>query len=404
MSPLTTPNLVVAALGPFAELLGVAVLVALFTLLRGQAERRPYFKPWEESWVMLAVALVAEVIFQRLTDPSGVLYASTRFAPWLFGAGFFCFRLLSLALLVSGTRLFVSGVQTTSLMMAAVPLGLVLSLVTDTYNGRIGALGLVQGPFAVIAYAYAAVLLVKLPPSRRSIGSNLAPAALIALAVLWAGLVVFYFSARSNASLSAAPWFVRLERYGFYAELLLNLALAYAMVRLLFEDSGREAVDTRSQLDLLKDRQRLAEFYDASTGLLNRRAYDASVGMGLARATFGSVAFVRMVNLEKAVASHGAGAANTLLGHFAALLDHAVRSHDRVYRWDARDFLVVLSRTAPGVAKARLEHVYARSAPLLVAGVRDALRPEVTVAVAPFRGGEDLAGAVSAVAAIASPA
>jgi hypothetical protein len=67
--PNTPSHVIIAGLGPFAELLGVFVLVALFTLLRGQADRRPYFKAWEESWVMLAVAMLAGVIYQRLTDP-----------------------------------------------------------------------------------------------------------------------------------------------------------------------------------------------------------------------------------------------------------------------------------------------------------------------------------------------
>jgi GGDEF domain-containing protein len=393
-----TPNLVVAALGPFAELLGVAVLYALFTLLRSQADRRPYFKAWEESWVMMAVALTAAVIFQRLTDPDSVLYASAPFWPWLFGFAYLAFKLLSLALLVSGARLFLSGSNARLLVKLAVPLGLALSLATDTFNGRLAALGLAHGLFAVAAYAYGASLFAALPGSRRSVGSRLAAFALSALATLWLALVVFYFSARLDASLSGQPWFVRLERYGFYADLLLQLSLAYAMVRLLFEDGEREAVDTRAQLELLQDRQRLPQFYDEPSGLLNRRAFDASVGLDFARASFGSVVRLRLTNLEKTITEQGASVGDTLLKHFAGVLDNAVRAHDRVYRWDNRDFLVVMPRAVPRVANARMQLLLSRAAPLLVAGVREAIRPEVVVAVARFTGGEDLAFAVKAVA------
>jgi GGDEF domain-containing protein len=394
-----TPNLVVAALGPFAELLGVAVLVALFTLLRGQADRRTYFKAWEESWVMLAVALVAGVIFQRLTDRDSVMYASTHFTPWLFGFGYLGFKLLALALLVSGTRLFVSGDRGRLLVRAAVPLGLVLSFATDTFNGRLAALGLVHGPLAVAAYAYGAVLLATLPASRRSLGSRVASLALAALAALWTGLVVFYLSARMGAVLSAQPWLVRLERHGFYADLLLQLALAYAMVRLLFEDGERESGDTRAQLELLQDRDRIPDFYDEQTGLLNRRAFDASVGLDFSRASFGSVVRVRLTNLERAITAHGASVGDTLLKHFAGLLGNAVRAHDRVYRWDNRDFVVVMPRAGPSIASARMQTLLARAAPLLVAGLRETIRPEAVVAVAPFSGSEDLAAAVTAVGA-----
>jgi GGDEF domain-containing protein len=404
-----TPNLIVAALGPFAELLGVVVLYALFTLLRSQADRRPYFKAWEESWVMMAVALVAAVIFQRLTDPNSVLYASSPFWPWLFGFVYLAFKLLSLALLVSGARLFLSGSSARLLVKVAAPLGLALSFAADTFNGRLAALGLAHGLFAVAAYAYGASLFATLPASRHSVGSRLASLTLAALATLWAALVVFYFSARLGSTppvllpvplglaLSAQPWFVRFERYGFYADLLLQLSLAYAMVRLLFEDGERESVDTRAQLELLQDRQRLPQFYDEPSGLLNRRAFDASVGLDFAHASFGSVVRLRLTNLEKTITEQGASVGDTLLKHFAGVLDNAVRAHDRVYRWDNRDFLVVMPRAVPRVANARMQLLVTRAAPLLVAGVREAIRPEIVVAVAPFTGSEDLAGAVKAV-------
>ena len=398
MTP-ASPNLVIAALGPFAELLGIIVLVALFTLLRGQADRRPYFRAWEGSWVMLAVAMVCGVIFQRLSDPSSMLYASSHFVPWLFAAGYLAFKLLALALLVAGSRLFVSGAQARFLMKAAAPVAIVLSLVTDTFNGRLGSLALVHGPLAVAAYAYGSALLSRLPPSRRSTGSRLAAFALASLGVLWTGLVLFHLAARLDAALSAEPWFVRFERYGFYADLLLQFALAYAMVRLLFEDGERETLDTRAQLELLQELPRMTAFHDAPTGLLNRHAFETSVGLDFARASFGSVVRMRLSNLEREIAAHGAVVGETLLKHFAGVLGSAVRTHDRVYRWDTRDFIVVMPRAVPASARARMRQIVARAAPLLLTGVHDALRAEVTTAVAPFRGGEDLGAALASVAA-----
>jgi len=397
MNP-ASPNMVIAALGPFAELLGVTVLVALFTLLRGTADRRSYFKSWEASWVTLAVALLGAVLFQRLTDRASALYASGPFAPWLFASTYLAFKLLSLALLISGVRLLSSGATSRRLVQAAVPVGLVLAFSVDTFNGRLAALGLAHGPLAVAAYAYAAACLSGLPPSRRTVGSRLASLALAALAMLWAGLVMFYLSARLNAGLSAEPWFVRFERYGFYADLLLQLALAYAMVRLLLEDAARTSIDTESQIELLQDRGRLSEFYDEPTALLNRRAYDAAVGLDFSRASFGSVVRLRLTNLEAAVTQHGEAVGDTLLKHFAGVLDSSVRAHDRVYRWDSRDFLVVMPRVAPSVAYSRMLQLLGRAAPLPVAGIHDTLRPEAVAAVAAFTGSEDLDAAVRTVA------
>lgn len=397
MTP-ASPNLVIAALGPFAELLGVAVLVALFTLLRSQADRRPYFQAWERSWVMLAAGLACGVVFQRLTDRSSTLYASSHFMPWLFAAGYLAFRLLALALFLAGARLLVSGTPARLLVRAAVPVAVALSLATDTFNGRLGSLALLHGPLALAVYAYAAALFSGLPPSRRSAGGRLAALATAALAVLWTGLVAFHLAARLDAALSAEPWFVRFERYAFYADLLLQFALAYAMVRLLFEDGEREALDTRAQLELLQDLPRMTEFHDAPTGLLNRHAFDMSVGLDFARASFGSVVRVRLANFEREAAAHGAAVGETLLKHFAGVLGSSVRTHDRVYRWDARDFMVVMPRAVPDAAKDRIGQVVSRAAPVLAAGVHAAIRAEAESAVAPFTGGEDLAAAVAAVA------
>lgn len=397
MNP-ASPNLVIAALGPFAELLGVVVLVALFTLLRGQADRRPYFRAWEGSWAMMAGALVSAVIFQRLTDPASVIYATSHFAPWFFGAACIGLRLLALALFLTGVRLLVSGAEARLLMKAAVPLALVLSLLIETFNGQLGSLALVHGPLAAAAYGYAAIGLARLPASRRSAGSRLAAVTLAALALLWAGLAAFHLAASVGSELSARPWLVRFARYGFYSDLLLQFALGYAMVRLLFEDGEREALDTRARLELLQDRQRLAEYHDELTGLLNRRAFEASVGLDFARATFGSVARMRLSNLEREVAARGAAVGDALVKHFAGVLGSAVRTHDRVYRWGARDFLAVMPRAVPVSATARMQQLVARAAPLLGAGVQGAIRAEVAMAVAPFRGGEDLGAAVAAVA------
>jgi GGDEF domain-containing protein len=278
----------------------------------------------------------------------------------------------------------------------------VLSLLTDTFNGRLGSLALVHGPIAVAVYAYGAALLSGLPPSRRSSGSRLAALTLAALAVLWTGLVIFHLSARLDAALAAEPWFVRFERYGFYADLLLQFALAYAMVRLLFEDGEREALDTRAQLELLQTLPRMTEFHDAPTGLLNRHAFETSLGLDFARASFGSVVRMRLSNVEREIAAHGSAVGETLLKHFAGVLGSAVREHDWVYRWDRRDFLVVMPRAVPTTARARMQQLVARAAPLLVAGVDVAIRAEAATAVAPFSGGEDLNAAVATVASDSS--
>jgi GGDEF domain-containing protein len=384
-------HVIIAGLGPFAELLGVFVLVALFTLMRGQADRRPYFKAWEESWVMLAAAMLAGVIYQRLTDPTSVLAPGSSFSTWLFAFGYMALKFVAFALLIAGFRLLTTGSRHRLIIKAAVPAALALSLLADTRDGPIGSLNLYHGPVAVITYAVAALLLMRLPTSRRSLGSRIAQLTLLVLTVYWAALVAFDLAALFQSGIAAMPWFVRVERYAFFLDLALQLALAYAMVRLLFEDAARETEDTRARLKLLQDRERLADLYDAPTNLLNHRAYEAAVGLEFANASFGSVLLVRM---DSAGAALGMSDADAMFADFAKMLDSAVRSHDRVYRWSEREFLVVMPRATPEAAQARMQFLIARAAPFAVSGNRDSVRAGAALSVAGFTGAEDLGAAV----------
>jgi len=397
-------NLIIASLGPFAELVGVGALVALFTLLRGQADRRPYFKAWEESWVMLAVAMTSGVIYQRLTDPSSVLLSNSHATTWLFAAGYFAFKLLAFAQLIVGARVYVNGVRDRWFFLAAAPTGIVLSLAMDTTNTQLGHLGLAIGPFAVAAYAYAALRLATLPPSRRSLGSRLAAFGLVAIAALWAGLTVFYAAALQHLPLADSRWWVRFERYGFFADLLLQLALGYAMVRVLFEDGRRDAADTQAHLNVMHDRSLLADFYDDYTGLLNRKAFDHAVGLDFAMASFGSVVRVRVTNVDALTAAHGEKNTQALVSHFAGVLSSGTRSHDWVFRWAPTEFVVVMPRAVPSVAQARMNYLLHRAAPFAIAGVRDSVRAESAVSIAPYTGAEDLAAAVERAAREGAPA
>lgn len=403
MTPLSS-NLIIASLGPFAELIGIAALVALFTLLRGQADRRPYFGAWEESWVMFAVAMTSGVIYQRLTDPSSVLLSNSRATTWLFAAGYLIFTLFALTRLVGGTRIYVNGARNRWLFRAAAVTGLALSIAFDTSATQLGALRLAVSPLAVAAYLYAAFQLALMPRSRRSLGSGLATLTMGALAFAWATLTVFYVAARQHAALSGNPWWVRFERYGFFVDLVLQLTLGYAMVRLLFEDGRRDAADAQAHLNVMHDRSLLADFYDDDTGLLNRKAFDHAVGLDFAMASFGSVARVRVTNYDALQNEHGLTTAEALIGHFAGVLSSGTRSHDWVFRWAPTEFVIVMPRAIPDVAHARMNYLLARAAPFAVAGVNDAVRADAVLSIAPYSGAEDLTAAVERASREGSPA
>lgn len=386
-----SPNLYLAALGPLSELLGVVIVIAVFALLRVQADRRTYFRQWESSWVFFGVALIAGVFYQRFVDPESVFFpagAATTFASAAVHVGF---RLLALAALVAGVQLFVRGTSIGGLVKGAFVVGAALTWPMDTAHTSLESLMLVHAPFAILAYGYVTRAFHALPPSRQSTGTRFATFFSLGLATLTIGLLGFYVLQRSGSPVAAQPWAVRFARYGFYGDLVLQLGLAWAMVRLLIEDARHEQDDTRAQVRLIQDRASMSDLYDVKTRLLGRRAFDALVGLDFARASFGSVARLHITNFRRAATEQSPNVAEALLTHVAGVLEGSVRERDRVYRWGDDELLIVMPRAIPGVARARIEFLLARTAPLSVTGMRDGLRAEGAVAVEGYRGGEDLA-------------
>lgn len=212
-----SPNLYLATLGPVSEVFGLLVVIAVFALLRAQADRRAYFTTWEKAWVFLATGLVAGVLYERFIDPESIFYPVSATTSFVVAAVYLGARAAALAMIVTGVQLFVRGSATPWLMMAA------------------------------------AIALNTLPPSRHSLGTRAASAGFAGPALLGVTLAVFYWLQRAGASITAAPWAVRYARYGFYTEQLLNFFTAWAMVRILVEDGRRENHDARARMKLLQN-------------------------------------------------------------------------------------------------------------------------------------------------------
>ena len=406
-----SPPLYLAALAPLIELFGLLLVVAVFALMRGQADRRTYFRTWEVSWVLFAVAMTAGIFYERFVDPESVFYPASPALTFGAAALYAGLRAAALGLLVTGTGLFVSGTAPRWLRVAPV-LGLAVAFV-DTRHTPLAPLAVVVGPVAVVAYAVVALAFVRLPASRRSAGTVAVATCAAGLAVLGLLLALFHLLQLGDAAITGQPWVVRFARYGFYSDLLLQLGLAWAMVRLLVEDGRHESDDVRAHLKLLQERDTTPDLYDPPTRLLGRRAFDALVGLDFARASFGSVARVVITNYDTVADEHSPAVAESLLAHLAGVLDSSLREHDRVYRWGWNELLAVMPRAIPGVARARVEFVVNRAASLSTAMSNDqprqgtrptgrlsplsSVRAEVAIMVAPYRGGEDLPVAAESV-------
>jgi diguanylate cyclase (GGDEF)-like protein len=238
-----------------------------------------------------------------------------------------------------------------------------------------------------VALGTCAALLFTLPTSRRTLGSVAGGGAFAVLASLW----LAYGIAFGTASSAATPgWADAIINYNTYFDLMLNIALGFAMVVLLMEDAKREVDDAQAELRVQHDQLRRAALYDTLTDSLNRRAFAQGVGLEMARGTFGTVVIADLDNLKSVNDAHGHASGDRLLRQCADLLRSTLRPYDKLYRWGGDEFLLVLPSARGEDVEARLREVLSQAPALSVFSGGATIQLEVSLGAADYTSAEGL--------------
>lgn len=380
---------VVSFIGVVVQLGGELLLVLLFMLLRRYVLRRGYFAAWTAAWVCGAAAITAlcvrYIIMPRVAgSPLDVTSPSVQSLYLVYQVG----KLSSFALFVSGTAMYVTGSR---LLGARNPVFLVvIAYAIVSLLGSAGDLNQMvvwQVPVAVVALGACAALLFTLPPSRRTLGSVAGGGAFAALATLW---LLYGIAFGMRASGNGAGWATAIVGFNTYFDLLLNIALGFAMVVLLMEDGKREVDDAQAELRVAHDQLRRAALYDPLTDSLNRSAFEQGVGLDMARGTFGTVVIADLDNLKAVNDAYGHAAGDRLLRQCADLLRSTLRPYDKLYRWGGDEFLLVIPSARGADVEARLTEVLGRAAPLDVANASENTMLAVSLGTADYTSAEGL--------------
>ncbi len=394
MDPRVDLTAFIGFVGVVAELAGALLLVALFLLLREHAARRPWFRVWGRAWLALAVGIGALALrYVGLVRPdawvgdqflgSRVLYAVYQFS-----------KLMFYALLVTGTLMYARGVRYGRFARPLLYVAAVWAVLTVGLSTSLSAMVLWQAPLAMVAFGACAVLLLRLPPSRRSLGSSATAACFGVLVLLWAlyGLAFAYVEFLEEG-LPPSPLDLALT-YNSYIDLLLHMTLGFGMVVLLLEERKREVDDAHAELAVAHDALRRAALYDALTGALNRRAYVDGIGLELAGATTGAVAVVDVDNLKEVNDRFGHAAGDQLLIRVAEVLRLALRASDKLYRWGGDEFLLLLPAARADEVRRRLNAMLAEVPLLPVAGGQESVPVVASVGATDYAGAEGIEGAI----------
>jgi diguanylate cyclase (GGDEF)-like protein len=386
-----TPDIgeLISFIGLLTQTGGALLLVGLFVaLLRGHPRRQPYFREWTRAWGWLVAALCGVLALYALPGLSLADGVAVRFANLLYQTG----KLLFVVHLLCGTLNYVLGVRPRWFLQRAVPVVVAYAVVTAFLpNVLLNGVMLLQAPLVAGPFVLCAWLLLRLPPSRSSLGSRATGAVFGMIALLWMAYAVALATGGLPALTPPAGRLDFLLQYNSYFDLLLQMLLGYGMVVLLLEDAKRDADDARAQLSVAHDRLKRVSLYDPLTGALNRQAYNEGVGMDIVGARFGTAVMLDMDNLKHVNDAYGHAAGDELLLRLVETVRGSIRPTDRVYRWGGDEFLILFPAALPADVVPRVRSALQAANQAAGDGVPEL---QVSLGAADFASAEEIAGAI----------
>jgi len=379
----------ISYIGIIVQLVGSVLLVVFFFLLRRNMSRKGYFGMWAWAWLFVTLGVLMLVARYRAMPEFDVSGASdSRPGVQLLYMAYQFFKLLFLECLVAGTVMYSTGLRVRRYFAITIVAAGAYSIVSVLFGESMSAIIVWQAPVAVAAYTFCAYTLLRLPPSRRSLGSEITGTIFGLAGALWA-LYAGAFGLTIASGTATNP-LIEVVRHNSYVDILVQVLLGFGMVVMLLEDAKREVDDAHAQLEVAHNQLRRDALVDTLTGAMNRRAFSEGVGLESAKAAFGTLVMLDMDNLKIVNDTFGHSAGDALLRHLVTVLRSTLRPSDVVYRWGGDEFLVVLPGATVGDAELRLTSALQTAMPIEAPGVGDALPLMVSFGGAPYAGAEEL--------------
>lgn len=390
-----SPSAVVSILGLAVHFGGSSMLVALFLLLRRYQLRRGYFGAWTVAWISMTVAILALVVrYNLLPSILGHAPAETSFTARGLYFTYQVAKLLAFLLFVVGTHTYVAGGHPRARIRVAAIVALAYAIISTTIASNLNALVVWQSPLAAIALGYCSWVLLRLPRSRRSLGSLLTGTGFALVALLWVGYSIAFGGLVLHAGAPGPRWAQIVVTINSYLDFFVDVMLGYGMIVLLMDDGRREVGDAQAELRLAHDQLRRTAFIDPLTEALNRRAFDEGVGLEMARAFYGCVVLADLDDLKDVNDRYGHAAGDRLLRACSDALRTGLRPYDKLYRWGGDEFLIVLPSGRATEVQGRLDALLEHAPAIPLGPGGPPVRLRVSVGSADYASAESIDAAI----------
>lgn len=393
--PTAEVALVISRIGLACQFAVTVLLVVLFALLRQNAQRRRYFLAWSYAWVALGLGLGGLFLRFFVFDLSPALDSLPGSPQRLFDAVYQFGKLAYLALLLEGLLNYAWGWRGRWLRAVGLGAAVVGALFTVFLTANLQQTVFWQVPLTVLAYLAGALIMLRLPRSRRSLGSRVTGFNLAFFAAVWLFNLWAFNPGLLGTPGSLAGELSQMSLYNAFIDMLLEMLLAFGMVLILLEDAKRDTEAAHTELALAHQELKEESLRDSLTRALNRRAFNEGAGLEAARAGYGTVIVFDLDNLKRVNDQYGHQAGDALLKYFVRLMRPQLRPTDKLYRFGGDEFLLVLPQAQCDESRRRFREFLGRAAPLHWAHSDASLNLAVSLGAASYSGGEGLEQAVN---------
>ncbi len=248
--PLDATNLAIQNAATVLEFLVAIMVWLLFALVRRRVLQRVYFSAWTLAWMWMMLAIgaisVRYIILPataRNLASDGDLSVRLLYAVYQIGKMVFWSRVMF------GAREYAQPGHAPWNRKPTWWAG--YAALTVLVSSSLNVLLVWQAPVAIYCSATAAIALFGIQAERRTLGSRATASVLAATAVLWVGYLIA-FSGLAYELPATWPLLERLvSRYNSYADMLMIIALGYAMIVLFMEDARHRIAESETRLAAL---------------------------------------------------------------------------------------------------------------------------------------------------------